>query len=285
MALVTRAWIGTERLKRRLRRGRPPINWWPERLAWVREHAPGKSFADIGGLFNDAEVALAAADAGARFVTLMDGGDIEYRPDTAAALAERGDRMTYVQGDVADEVAMQEQVGVHDVVWCTGVLYHTPDPMDQLFQLREITGELLYFSTHTIPEVPGLPNACVLYPYLPEAQRKAYATAYEPGAAPALMQPMDERPMNGHANFWWGISPSALRSMLRCARFEIVEERRTNREPWTMDLVCKPIPLDPLMPPRSYFRERREARNAGEDPGTLEEFLERRKAARTVVRR
>lgn len=276
MSLVTRAWIGTERLKRRMRRNRPPQGWWPQRIEWVGKNVPGKTVADIGGLFNNAKISLAAYEAGASSVTLMDGGDIEYRPEVEAAVAERSDRMRYVQGDLHDEVVMEEHVGVHDVVWCTGVLYHTPDPIDQLMRLRSITGELLYFGTHTIPEIPGIKNGCVLYPYLPDSEREVYATAYDPGAAPGLMQPLEEAPLHGHANFWWGITPSALRSMLRCARFEIIEEIPTYREPWTMDLVCRPIPMDPMVPPRSYFRERRQIRNAGGDPGSLEDYARRR---------
>ena len=67
-----------------------------------------------------------------------------------------------------------ERVGTHDLVWCVGVIYHTPNPFKQIVKLREITGELLYLGTHTIPELPGVRHGCVFYPRLEEADRQYY---------------------------------------------------------------------------------------------------------------
>lgn len=41
--------------------------------------------------------------------------------------------------------------------------------------------------------------------------------------------PFDDKPMFGYANFWWGISRSALYAMLATARFEVVGEREYDR--------------------------------------------------------
>ncbi len=53
--------------------------------------------------------------------------------------------------------------------------------------------------------------------------------------------------------------------MLRSARFEIVEERRTHPYPWYVELVARPIDKDPLLPPTDYYRRRREARSEGQE--------------------
>ena len=68
--------------------------------------------------------------------------------------------------------------------------------------------------------MPGIPQACLFYPHLDEPARRALSRAYATadgylGVGP----PIDERPMHGYANFWWGMTPSALRAMLATARF------------------------------------------------------------------
>lgn len=274
MRPLTEAWIAAARLRRKV--GKPPADDWHQRRErWIAEHAEGRSFVDIGGLFNDGANAFRAEDAGASAVTIFDVGDIEFAFDYAAEHERRGSKIRYVQGDLHDDVSI-EQVGPHDLVWCTGVLYHTPNPVHQLMQLREITRELLFLGTHTIPEVPGVPQACLYYPYLPKDARTALARAHwNSEGYLGVGPPIDERPMLGYANFWWGITPSALRAMLATARFEIVEEPRLHSSPWYVDLVARPIDEDPLMPAATYARERREARDRGDGPLPYEEYYDR----------
>lgn len=264
MRLLTEAWVTAARLRRRV--GKPPREDWQEdRRRWIAEHARGRSFADIGGLFIDGATSFHAEDSGAAEVTLFDVGDREYAPAYLAEHERRRSRVRYVQGDLHDDASI-EQVGPHDVVWCTGVLYHTPNPVHQLTQLRRITRELLYLGTHTIAEVPGVPQACVYYPYLDEGARGAIARAHHRADGyVGVGTPVDERPMFGYANFWWGITPSALRAMLRSARFEVVSEPRLHQSPFYVDLVARPIDADPMLPPTDYFRRRREARERGEE--------------------
>lgn len=271
MRVLTEAWIAWHRARRRV--GKPPQDRWREdRVAWVAREAAGRSFADIGGLFGAAgEIAFAAEDAGATAVTLCDAGDPGYTAYPAEH-ERRGSGVRFVQGDLHDPVTI-DAVGPHDVVWCTGVLYHTPNPLDQLMQLRRITREVLYLGSRTIPELPGVQHGCVFYPYLDEASRAAHSRPYwKPEQGLGIGTPFDERPMTGHANCWWGITPSALRAMLRTARFEVVEEVRPHDFPWVTEVVARPIPLDPIVPPVDYYRRRGEARERGEEPPPFEGF-------------
>jgi hypothetical protein len=50
----------------------------------------------------------------------------------------------------------------------------------------------------------------------------------DPAMSIGLGTAFDERPMYGHGNFWFGITPSALRAMLPTARFEVVDERQAS---------------------------------------------------------
>ena len=274
MRVLTEAWIALNRARRRI--GKPSqAAWHADRAAWIAANAPGRSFADVGGLFGIAgAIAFAAEEAGATAVTLVDAGDPQHTafPDERE---KRGSKVRFVQGDLHDPVTI-DAVGPHDVVWCTGVLYHTPNPVHQLTQLRLITRELLYLGSHTIPELPGIPQGCLFYPYLDDDARAALSRPHDtPEGGLGIGVPFDDRPMLGHANFWWGITPSALRAMLRSARFEVVEERRPHDFPWYTEVVARPIDKDPLVPPPSYYRERGEARERGEPDLPFEDYYER----------
>jgi hypothetical protein len=284
--IVGRAWSRAARRRHARQVCCEPLESWEEqRLQWVREHAPGRSFADIGGLFKlVGDIAFLAEEVGASPVTLFDVGD----PDLITAeypewgwftkkKEDRGSNVRYVQGDLEDPESPR-RIGLHDVVFYSGVLYHTPNPMLQLLHLREITAELLYLSTLTIPEIPGFPQACVYYPYLDEEARRPYASGYHwAGDLLGIGRPIDERPMFGFGNCYWGMTPSALRSMLRTARFEVVEERKLPVA-FATELVCRPLPLDPLLPPVSYFRERAEARERGEERLAFETWYDEARA-------
>jgi hypothetical protein len=271
---ITTAWSA---LSRRLARERTrfrradPDEWESVRLGWVRSRAPGHTFVDVGGLFTYmGDIALLAEQVGATGVTLFDVGD----PDLPAedhlewgSFQEKRDArrsaVRYLQGDLEDPESVR-QIGPHDYAFYSGVLYHTPNPFRQLMHLRAITRKEAFLSTLTIPEVPGFDQACIFYPYLDDKDRTPYAAGY--GTANDLLaigRPVDERPMYGYGNCWWGISRSALRAMLRAARFEVVAEPIPT-PPFITVWVLKPLPLDPMLPPLAYFRERGEARERGE---------------------
>jgi hypothetical protein len=169
-----------------------------------------------------------------------------------------------VQGDLEDPASVRE-IGPHDIVWCVGVIYHTPNPVLQLFHLRNITKELLFIGSATIPEIPGFPQASVYYPHLDRQDRHPYARGIAERAAGSLAvgTAFDDRPMYGHGNFWWGITPSAMRAMLRTARFEVIEELRPDVYPWGTEFVARPVPMQPSLPPVDYFRKRGERLRQG----------------------
>jgi hypothetical protein len=286
MTMVGRTWSKAARIRQWQRDRRDaPEDWEAGRLRWVREHAPGKSFADIGGMFKlVGDMAFLAEDAGAIRVTMFDVGDPDLPCEGhldwgtfSEKHAARGSQVRYVQGDLEEPVSA-ERIGVHDVVFFSGVLYHSPNPVLQLLQLRQITRELVFISTLTIPEVPGFPNACIYYPYLDADDRRPFAAGYSwAGDLLGVGPPVDERPMYGFGNCFWGITRSALLAMLRTARFEVVEERALPTAPWACELVCRPLPLDPMLPPVTYFRERAEAREHGEPTPPFATFYEERR--------
>ena len=223
MSLAARAWISAHRLRRRF--AGPP----PDREALVREYAPGRSFLDVGCMWSvHGRICFVAEDAGATAVTGVDL--MGETPEFLAERERRGSGVRFVQGDMHEPGTLAP----HDVVWCSGVIYHAPHPILTLERLRAATRETLILATEALPEVPGLRGACVLYP---AADRRAFRGI---AAGPALGVDVDFDPAQGYGNWFWGITPSALRGMLRVAGFEVVRELRPN--PFHVTVVARPVP-------------------------------------------
>ncbi|HEV2784866.1 MAG TPA: class I SAM-dependent methyltransferase, partial [Solirubrobacteraceae bacterium] len=164
---------------------------------------------DVGCMWTiHGALCFAAEDAGAASVTGVDvmGATDRFR----AEVARRDSKVRFVQGDLHDPATVAA-VGPQDVVWCSGVLYHAPHPLLTLERLRELTGATLLLATETIAETPGRRDTCIVAP----------TRAEHPNAEPA------ERPGAGYGPWYWGISPSALRTMLKLSGFVVVEEHRT----------------------------------------------------------
>jgi len=194
---------------------------WANRERLVRALAPGKTFIDIGGMWNvHGRMAFLAEESGASRVVLMDA--MPATEEFEAERRRRGSSVEYVKGDLNDREGIAA-LGQFDVAWCTGVLYHTPHPMLQIENLRAVTGERLLLGTRVIPEVPGLEHACLFYPgQSPDAQAE-FERAEGPGLPTiGLATPFDAS--QWYANWWWGLSPSSVRAMLNVAGFTVVEE-------------------------------------------------------------
>ena len=213
------------RARRRLARPQP------DREEIVRQHAAGRTFCDVGCMWKvNGRIAFVAEESGARAVTGVDVMDA-----TAEFLAERERRTSsvrFVHGDLHDPATVA-QVGPHEVVWCSGVLYHAPNPVLTLQRLRELTTELLILQTMTLPELPGVSQGLVFYPGVPNP--RLYARWGEQALRSLRLPEPGEDP---YAPWWWGISRSALAAMLRAARFEPVDEWG---DPFAVHVLARPL--------------------------------------------
>jgi hypothetical protein len=201
--VLGRSLTAVARLRARLGKATPP------REELIARHVTGRSFVDVGCMWTiDGALCFAAEDAGAASVT---GVDVMPRSERFDAEVRRRDsRIRFVQGDLHDPATVAE-IGRHDVVWCSGVLYHAPHPLLTLERLRELTGQTLLLATETVAETPGRQGTCIIAP----------GTGEHPNAEPPA------GPGAGYGPWYWGISPSALRSMLALSGFSVVEEFRT----------------------------------------------------------
>jgi hypothetical protein len=250
------AWLQGSRLFGRRRR-RADLAATREEL--LRRLAPGASFVDVGGMWNvHGEVAFRAEREGASEVTLLDAMD--PTEEFWREVEGRSSRVRYVQGDLHDPVTVEE-LGRFDVVWCAGVIYHSPNPFEQLENLRRLCAGHLVLGSHVIPEVPGIEQACIWYPGISAGARRDFARAHGPISCYGVTEPLREEPMMGFVNYWWGISLSALRGMLEAARFEVVEEHRHSR--FLVHVLARPVDRPSVIPPPEFARERGRERLAG----------------------
>ena len=181
----------------------------PPREQLIAAHVAGRSFVDVGCMWSvHGALCFAAEDAGASSVT---GVDVMLPTERfEAERRRRASKVRFVAGDL-HEPATIAAVGPQDVVWCSGVLYHAPHPLLTLQRLRELTAATLLLATETIAETPGRRDTCVIAP----------TRAEHPNAEPA------REPGAGYGPWYWGITPSALRTMLALSGFDVLEEHRT----------------------------------------------------------
>jgi SAM-dependent methyltransferase len=203
--------------------------------AYIRRYAPGKSFVDIGCLWGvNGEYAFIAEESGATRVKAVDvfGPTPEFEEKKAA----RRSSVEFVLGDVTSARTL-ERIGIVDVVFCAGVLYHHPSPFDLLVSLRRICRETLILRSSTIPEVRGLKNTAVFWPMMDERSR-AFWSLRSLGVHHQAGISDEFRPGSGYGNWFWGLTPSCLISLLETAGFR-VEHRAT--EPFAQTVVCSAV--------------------------------------------
>ena len=202
---------------------------------YINQFAPGRSFVDIGCMWGvNGEFAFLAEEAGA---SIVKGVDVfGPTPEFEEKKADRGSKVHFILGDAGSTDTLA-QVGVMDVVFCAGVLYHHPSPFDLLVALRQMCGQTLILRTSTIPEIKNLPNAAVYFPFLNAKDCRLWNLS-RLGVSKQVGITDGFEPAEGYGNWFWGLTPSCLESMIKTAGFRI-EKRDT--EPFAQTLICKAV--------------------------------------------
>jgi 2-polyprenyl-3-methyl-5-hydroxy-6-metoxy-1,4-benzoquinol methylase len=218
----------------RIRRGGDVGNY--KRLPdYIQTYAPGHSFVDIGCMWGvNGEYAFLAEEFGS---TIVKGVDVfGPTPEFDAKKHARNSSVEFILGDASMPETIN-RVGVMDVVFCAGVLYHHPSPFDLLVALRRMCGQTLILRTSTIPEIEGLPNGAVYFPMLNARERqlwnlKSLGVPRQVGITDGF------EPRAGYGNWFWGLSPSCLESLLKTAGFQI---NHRAPEAFAQTVVCSPV--------------------------------------------
>jgi SAM-dependent methyltransferase len=233
-ALATKTGRQAWQLWRRLTR---PQRHTKTAMDLIREEVRGKSFVDIGCMWNvNGEYSFVAEQSGARSVI---GVDV-ISPTAAFERKHRelGSNIEFIQGDgVSPEV--MEKIGQVDVVLCAGVLYHHPSPYHMLASLRELCRETLILASATIPESGPLRQAAVYYPRLSEKDRRLWDVGKSHGGGKrwAINIPYD--PAVGYSNWFWGMTPSCIKAMAETAGFHVEEVHALH--PFARVFLCRTV--------------------------------------------
>lgn len=210
----------------------------------IRQYAPGHSFADIGCMWGvNGEYSFTAEEAGATIVRAVDvfGPTPEFEEKKRA----RRSAVEFILGDASQPETIA-RIGKADVVFCAGVLYHHPSPFDLLVALRRICGQTLILRTSTIPEVRGLPNAAIYFPMLKPAERNLWdLRSLGVGKQTGITDGFE--PREGYGNWFWGLTPSCLESLLETAGFQV---KLRAGEAFAHTVVCSAasVPFAHLLP-------------------------------------
>jgi len=184
---------------------------------YIRNHAKGKSFADIGCMWGvNGEYSFIAEEAGATEIKALDV--FGPTPEFERKKRDRNSKVEFILGDATDPATIQ-RIGQVDVVFCAGVLYHHPSPFDLLVALRRMCRQTLILRTSTIPEIKGLPNAAVYWPMLP-ARGRGLWDLRRLGLLGQTGITTEFDPSQGYGNWFWGLTPSCLHSLLQTAGFK-----------------------------------------------------------------
>jgi len=159
-------------------------------------------------------------------------------PEFEQKRRERNSDVEFILGDAGHPKTL-EQIGANDVVFCAGVLYHHPSPFDLLVALRRICRKLLILRTSTIPEMNHMPNGAIYFPFLEAKERELWnlrslGLLKQVGISDAFS------PDEGYGNWFWGLTPSCLESLLKTAGFR-VDYRET--EAFAQTFICTPVAI------------------------------------------
>jgi hypothetical protein len=237
------------------------VNYVEQIENWMKKIVPGKSFADVGGLWGTVgERVSMAAQHKPMSLTMIDRaphGELWER--FQSRLRELGiddSSVKQIRSDV-ESADFAKTVGRYDVVYSSGLLYHTPDPMHFMGQLGEIVNEYLICGTIVLTDVimdrlnwkHDFPCS-VFVPALNDAQKKMLGDAYQfHDTSLAFGITHEERNWfccnpnefgvrHNACPFWWLHPPEAVEKMIELIHFDVLD-RFNGWDDRVMFFICK----------------------------------------------
>lgn len=197
----------------------------------------GRRFLEVGGLWGEVmEKVSVAARAGASSLTMV---DILPQSDPLwARFAERASQSSLsvacVTANLDAATTVPLLAGQFDVVHCSGILYHCPNPLHTLSQLFQITEEYVILTSTSVPEHFDTSVGAMtlgrggirLVPYMDDVDRRTASARWNDLGITGLLG-LDtewEWDVNDYSPWWWLFTPSALHQMASAVGFEVLDE-------------------------------------------------------------
>lgn len=202
---------------------------------YISRVVAGKTFVDVGGLWGTVNEKVSVAHKhGALSVTMLDVTvkDGELWEKFRARMNEFGiTNYRCMSVDVCDP-HIAELVRPFDVVHCSGVLYHHPNPMLMLATLRNLAGEHLVLTSCITAEIIEnekgryvIPPSGVLFvPALNDAEREVLKCYWEQvGVAAGGLTEKASYQLDDFGLWWWLPTGPVLVAMCKAAGFTVLD--------------------------------------------------------------
>ncbi|MGE0683165.1 MAG: methyltransferase domain-containing protein [Candidatus Binatia bacterium] len=208
-----------------------------QRDEYISKVVNGQSFADIGGLWGTVSEKVSIAHRfGAKSLAMIDiapEGHELWRLFEERRRELQLPEVHYVSGDIM-HLVNTEACPQFDVVHCSGVLYHIPNPLQLLLALRRITRKyLILTSSVTVTRIESaqgvleIPRAAVLFiPALQERERailKAYWERFVGINAVGLTSETVSWRLDDFSPWWWLPTVEALKAMCETVGFHCLD--------------------------------------------------------------
>ncbi len=205
----------------------------------------GRTFADIGGLWGTKNERISVAlKSGASSATMVDIAPLGHSlwKDFYDHLAHESVGGCESLSADATSADFRSLGLTFDVVHCSGIIYHLPDPHALIQNLFAVTGQYLILTSMTVPEVISNSQGTI--------DLSGGGALYVPGLNDAssriVREHLDSRGLWVHAintdsgeswyqdgvpnygPWWWLLPPSTLTSMLETVGFKVIG----TFEPW-----------------------------------------------------
>ena len=204
------------------------------RDVYLAKVVKGKSFAEVGGLWGTVNEKVSVAHAhGARDLAMIDVSPPESELWRLFEERRQSLRLPEVQCVSNDLVALAESATCpqFDVVHCSGILYHIPDPLRFLRALRAVTRELLVLtSVVTAARITneqgtlGIPRSAALFVPALQGRERAILQAYWKqivgDGAIGLTQETKVWNLDDFAPWWWLPTVETLQALCMTAGFD-----------------------------------------------------------------
>jgi hypothetical protein len=206
---------------------------------WLQTLVPGKSFADVGGLWGTVnEKITVAAGVGAASVTMIDVTPLEQElwrklEDRCVDLGLAEYR--FIEADINDS-ALLEDLPTFDIVYSNGLIYHAPNPAAPIANLARLCNEVLILGTTIIQDDmlrvqsgnnKNIPGALFVPDLGPESKGEISAYFAEAGIREMVgITSLTEWAPDDYAPWWWLFTQSAVSRLLESAGLQVVESIR-----------------------------------------------------------
>ncbi len=210
------------------------------RNEFIHRSVPGKTFADVGGLWNTVNEKISVGlAAGASHATMID----VQKPDDVwwEKFHERmKDKGISEYGSVSADLTTidRDHEGLaFDVVHCSGVLYHHYDPPRLIHNLSRMTNERLILQSFIVPTHIendagrfDFPDSGALFvPALSEAERlvlaRYFAENVGSGTAVGISTPFNYDGPHRYGPYWWMFTRHSLVTLINSIGLKVIDHQ------------------------------------------------------------